>query len=167
MVIVAPDRQGHGIGKALMADLLREIGNRAILLNATTAGAPLYTALDAAAFGAPREAALREVLAAGRAMVIERAGAVAGFAASRPFGRGVVNGPVVARDEADACALVTALATPGEFVRVDVVGEAPSLVRMLTAAGLSCVDRVTPLRRGAWPKPGAARRFSLISQALG
>ena len=206
MVIVADDRQGRGIGKALMAAVLEEIADRAILLNATTAGAPLYRALgfaedgevaqyqgvfggipvavagvrgakptdwaamialDAASFGAERTATIAAVLAAGRAVVIAREGGIAGFAICRPFGRGVVIGPIVAESEADAAAMVGHLGTPGAFVRIDVVGPAPELVDRLIAAGLSCVDRVTPMRRGAWKATGAARRYSLISQARG
>ncbi len=205
MVIVAGDRQGRGIGKALMAAVLEEIGDRAILLNATTEGAPLYralgfigdgevvqyqgafipiaatapglrdatpadwpsiAALDAAAFGA-RRAAMDAVLAAGRAVVIARDGGIAGFAVCRPFGRGVVIGPIVAETEADAVAMVGALGEPGAFVRIDVVGEATTLVDYLARAGLSGVDRVTPMRRGDWTARALVRRFSLISQALG
>lgn len=45
LVIVAPDRQGAGIGRRLMSGLLSAIGPRTTLLNATDAGAPLYEKL--------------------------------------------------------------------------------------------------------------------------
>jgi GNAT superfamily N-acetyltransferase len=45
MVIVAKDRQGRGIGRKLMALELSDLEGRAILLNATRAGRPLYEAL--------------------------------------------------------------------------------------------------------------------------
>nr|WP_284507844.1 GNAT family N-acetyltransferase [Caballeronia sp. GACF4] len=45
MVIVAPDRQGHGIGRKLMELLLDALGSRVTLLHATPAGQPLYDKL--------------------------------------------------------------------------------------------------------------------------
>ena len=45
MFIVAPDRQGRGIGRLLMETVLAEIGPRQILLNATKEGLPLYAKL--------------------------------------------------------------------------------------------------------------------------
>ncbi len=45
MVIVAPGRQGAGIGRRLMDGLLEGIGHRTTLLNATRAGLPLYEKL--------------------------------------------------------------------------------------------------------------------------
>lgn len=44
-VIVANDRQGQGVGRLLMDAILDDIGDRAILLVATDAGAPLYRKL--------------------------------------------------------------------------------------------------------------------------
>lgn len=45
MVIVAPDRQGTGIGRRLMAALMPGLGGRGVQLHATEAGLPLYRAL--------------------------------------------------------------------------------------------------------------------------
>ena len=48
MMAVRPDAQGRGIGRALMQDVLARIGDRdtaSVLLDATPAGAPLYTSL--------------------------------------------------------------------------------------------------------------------------
>ena len=48
MMAVRPDAQGRGIGRALMQDVLAWIGDRgtaSVLLDATAAGAPLYTSL--------------------------------------------------------------------------------------------------------------------------
>ena len=42
MIIVAPERQGQGLGRRLMEGALAEIGPRSILLNATKEGMPLY-----------------------------------------------------------------------------------------------------------------------------
>ena len=45
MIIVAPDRQGQGIGRELMHRILEELGGRCIQLTATPAGQPLYEKL--------------------------------------------------------------------------------------------------------------------------
>lgn len=42
MVIVAPDRQGAGIGRTLMTAALAQLNGRTVMLNATDAGLPLY-----------------------------------------------------------------------------------------------------------------------------
>ena len=51
LVIVAPERQGAGIGRRMMTGLLEAIGPRTTLLIATDAGAPLYEKLGFAALG--------------------------------------------------------------------------------------------------------------------
>jgi len=45
MIIVSPQQQGKGIGRELMTRILRELGERCTLLNATAAGQPLYERL--------------------------------------------------------------------------------------------------------------------------
>jgi predicted N-acetyltransferase YhbS len=45
MIIVSPQQQGQGIGRELMTRILRELGDRCTLLNATAAGQPLYERL--------------------------------------------------------------------------------------------------------------------------
>lgn len=52
MVIVAPDRQGRGIGGELMKRALRDLTGRSVMLNATQAGQPLYEKLGFRAVGA-------------------------------------------------------------------------------------------------------------------
>lgn len=51
MVIVAPHRQGHGIGRKLMELLLDELGERTVILHATKEGRPLYEKLGFDAIG--------------------------------------------------------------------------------------------------------------------
>ncbi len=45
MIIVAPERQGQGLGRQLMDEALAGIGPRQIMLNATKEGMPLYAKL--------------------------------------------------------------------------------------------------------------------------
>jgi predicted N-acetyltransferase YhbS len=45
LVVVADSAQGHGIGRALTEGVLKILGERSVLLNATLAGAPLYRRL--------------------------------------------------------------------------------------------------------------------------
>ncbi|WP_145622076.1 GNAT family N-acetyltransferase [Nitrospirillum viridazoti] len=51
MVIVAEEKQGAGIGRQLMDAMMARLGDRAIVLNATTEGLPLYTRLGFTPFG--------------------------------------------------------------------------------------------------------------------
>ncbi|VVD70541.1 N-acetyltransferase GCN5 [Pandoraea eparura] len=51
MIIVAPEHQGKGIGRALMNLVLEVLGNRCTLLIATAAGQPLYERLGFVATG--------------------------------------------------------------------------------------------------------------------
>jgi GNAT superfamily N-acetyltransferase len=45
LVLVAPERQGRGIGRALMTALIADLEPRALMLNATAEGLPLYEKL--------------------------------------------------------------------------------------------------------------------------
>lgn len=45
MVLVAPECQGRGIGRALMTSLIADVGPRALMLNATAEGLALYEKL--------------------------------------------------------------------------------------------------------------------------
>lgn len=51
MVIVSPEQQGRGIGRALMERMLDQLGTRLTLLHATPAGQPLYEKLGFNAVG--------------------------------------------------------------------------------------------------------------------
>lgn len=213
LVLVAPDRQGRGIGRALMTALIADSGSRALMLHATAEGLELYgklgfvstgvvrqhqarfdeapilprmpdaavrravtadhaalRALDAASFGADRSALIDCLLANGEAWLVERAGRPAGFAILRPFGRGTVIGPIVAKDEHEAIALVASavVAAPSGVLRVDIDAEAEGLAGWLTAAGLPAIDTATIMLRGRWPEiRKGPRRYGLALQAWG
>jgi GNAT superfamily N-acetyltransferase len=55
LVLVAPERQGRGIGRALMKALIADSGSRALMLNATAQGLPLYEKLGFVSTGLVRQ----------------------------------------------------------------------------------------------------------------
>ncbi|MDP3257519.1 GNAT family N-acetyltransferase [Bosea sp. (in: a-proteobacteria)] len=151
------------------ADPILALVDGTTLRPAALADLPVLEQLDQAATGLPRGRLLRAVLEAGEGTVLMRGGEVAGFSMVRRFGRGLVIGPVVAADLADARALLAhgLQARQGQFVRVD-VDDGSSLAEMVMAAGLKPVDSVNSMVRGSLPRPaGPVRRYTLASQALG
>jgi GNAT superfamily N-acetyltransferase len=125
--------------------------------------------LDRAASGMDRRALIDALLAVGDLKVIDRAGRVSGYGCVRTWGRGVVVGPVVAADIADARALIAAfaLSRTGQFVRVD-VPEATGLSPWLDSIGLPRVNQVVAMTLGIplVPRAGASL-FALSNQSLG
>ena len=213
MVLVSPEHQGRGVGRAIMEALMQAAGPRALMLHATTEGMPLYAKLgfhpagivrqhqgrlipglallsaapkcvrravatdedaihllDERAFGAKRSALLTRLTHLGQTWVAEENKRLTGFALRRAFGRGEIIGPVVARNEEEAIALIAGAmsdAPPG-VLRIDVPGEAERLGSWLAAAGLAPIDTVAPMRRGPWPAVGGdTHRFALAFQAVG
>ncbi len=127
-------------------------------------------ALDASAYGADRHQALAALLSTSVGTLVERDGALVGFALCRPFGRGHVVGPIVAEDDAMAIALLSphVEAHQGEFLRVDTAQEQGAFGAFLESCGLTIFDTVTPMIRGRSHGPsGPARIFGLVNQALG
>ena len=126
-------------------------------------------ALASRAAGYPRDAVVVRLLEVSQGVVLDRGGAMLGFALVRRFGRGHVIGPVVAPDAKRAKVLIAHWIAhrPRAFVRVDV----PAAARLgpwLASAGLPEAERVASMVRGALPRPrGDARVFALASQALG
>ena len=55
LVLVAPDHQGRGIGRALMKALIADSGSRTLMLNATAEGLPLYEKLGFVSTGLVRQ----------------------------------------------------------------------------------------------------------------
>jgi hypothetical protein len=131
---------------------------------------PAIRALDASAFAAERGAVLGALLAVSSGTVLERGGAVAGFALCRAFGRGHVVGPVVAGSEADAVALIAphAAAHAGAFLRVDTREPDGPLRRYVETCGLSVHETVTTMAKGRdRPPAGPAHIYGLASQSFG
>jgi predicted N-acetyltransferase YhbS len=127
-------------------------------------------ALDKAAFGADRGILLSCLLEEGRAAVLREKGRAVAFAFCRPFGRGLVIGPVVARNPEEAKRLVTAhvSAHQNSFLRVDTATHT-GLAAWLSGLGLAEAGRGTVMYRGTPPRLSAAvpSTFALASQALG
>jgi GNAT superfamily N-acetyltransferase len=126
--------------------------------------------LDRSATGLPRDAALAALLQAGECVILERSGAVAGYALARRFGRGHLVGPVVAPDEANAGALIghRLARLAGAFVRIDIPADRPALSAWLTQAGLAPAGDGIVMRRGEAPSPdGEARAIARAHPAQG
>jgi GNAT superfamily N-acetyltransferase len=125
--------------------------------------------LDRAASGMDRRALIDGLFAVGDVKVIDRAGCVSGYGCARTWGRGVVIGPAVAADVADARALIAAFAAShiGQFVRID-VPDATGLSPWLDSIGLPRVNQVVAMTLGTPPALGAdASLFALSNQSLG
>lgn len=126
--------------------------------------------LDASAYGANRDRVIAALMGPSTGTVIERDGAIVGFALCRPFGRGHVVGPIVAEDDEMAIALLAphVQAHQGNFLRVDTAQEQGHFGAFLESCGMTIFDSVTPMIRGQHHSAlGAVRTFGLANQALG
>ena len=126
--------------------------------------------LDAHAYGAKRSRALTELLRLSQGMVAEVAGEVRGFALIRPFGRGMVIGPLVAEDEDTAIALAAKLieGEQGNFVRLDTPVKSDRFNAFLNDAGMALYDTVTEMYLGQQRRPeDGAQLFGLAAHSLG
>lgn len=129
-------------------------------------------ALDRAAYGHDRSALMQLLRERAKFAVIRDEGEVQAFGAIRPFGRGLVIGPVVARSDAEAKALIDFLLAhhEGKFVRVD-TDVSTGLADWLTGRGLAQTGGgITMRRAGAARKEESAglhRTYALVNQALG
>lgn len=126
-------------------------------------------ALDRAASGMDRAALLDALFPIADVLVVVRGGSITGYACARRWGRGVVIGPVVAPDMADAQALIATLGARhvGEFVRIDVT-LASGLSPWLESIGLPQVGDVVSMSLGEAPRsdPGMTL-YALSNQSLG
>ena len=126
-------------------------------------------ALDRTAAGMDRTALLDALDRISDVLVVDREGDVSGYACVRQWGRGVVIGPVVARDAADAQALISTLAARhvGTFVRIDVTA-ASGLGPWLATLGLPQVGQVVSMSLGPPPPTDPrATLYGLSNQSLG
>ena len=125
--------------------------------------------LDREATGWSRDEMLGRLIEVSDVHVLERDGCVRGYVVSRLFGRGHVVGPVVAKDAADARALILAALVPltGRFARID-TSSTSGLGDWLVALGLERVsEALTMVRGNPVPLRGPAQRFALANQSFG
>lgn len=140
------------------------------LAPAGRADLPALIAIDASALGYPRETLLQALVEAGEIVVLRRDGGIVGFSICRLFGAGRVVGPVIAHDEHDARRLIAVWLARhvGQPLRVDVPKEHSAIAAWLNDLGLARGGESPIMVRGDAPVPaGPARRFALVSQALG
>jgi len=123
---------------------------------------PDVLALDAAAFGAPRATLLRD-FAARMPQVAFVAEDGSGFALARDGARGPQVGPVVARDDATACALIAAArdALHDDAV-IDLPAARPDVAGWLTRHGATMQRPFTRMALGADP-PGDPMLFAALA----
>ncbi len=127
--------------------------------------------LDCAATGYDRSAVLLPLLDDQQTsgLVLIQKAESAGYALCRPFGCGMVIGPVVAGSEFGAKSLVANLLSnlKGKFVRLDLTDNGIDS-RWLAGSGLSEVDRVEVMVRATMPETGSKmQKFALIGHAFG
>lgn len=125
--------------------------------------------LDRAASGMERDALLGALKEVGDICVMERGGELVGYGCVRPWGRGVVIGPVIAKSVEDARALIASLALDhvGAFVRIDIT-DSSELGPWLQESGLPKVGEVTSMALGRPPESAPSTRlFALSNQSLG
>lgn len=126
-------------------------------------------AIDEVGSGMDRKRLLDALFGIADTVVVERGEEITGYGCVRRWGRGVVIGPVIARDQADARAIIAALAAAheGEFVRIDVTQQC-GLASWLVEIGLPEVGRVVSMSLGEPPQAGSgASLFALSNQSLG
>lgn len=126
--------------------------------------------LDRHAYGADRREVVDALLALSDGLVAERDGQVCAYALRRPFGKGVVIGPLVAENEAMAMQLAAPLIqrSEGVFTRLDLPFDSPRFGSLLAAAGMGVFDTVTEMALG---RPRRAdegpQLYGLASHSLG
>ena len=129
------------------------------------------SALDAEAYGVPRPAVLRAILAvASSAVVIETSDRITGYAIAWPGWDTTTVGPVVAASDEDAASLVAYLAAlePGHPLRVDVPHPRSHLRALLRSWGFVEVQTFPAMLLGARTLPGDRDRlFAISSLSLG
>jgi GNAT superfamily N-acetyltransferase len=129
-------------------------------------------AFDRAAYGHDRSALMKLLRESAKFAVIRDEDHTQAFAAIREFGRGLVIGPVVARNDNEAKALIDFLLAhhQGKFVRVD-TDVCTDIAQWLAGRGLVHAGGGIAMRRSVVTRkesrPAHHRTYALVSQALG
>lgn len=128
-------------------------------------------AYDAANFGVPRNAVLKEWLSlpASRALVFKREDRICGLGSARCCHSGIRIGPLQADDPEAAEALLDALLglAPGEPVSIDCPENNPEAARLMKKKGLVAGSATARIYRGEPPAGLPHRLYGLMSFALG
>ncbi|WP_455274164.1 GNAT family N-acetyltransferase [Rhizobium herbae] len=145
--------------------ILREIGRGDL---------PSLGKLDQEAYGADRTPLLSELLSHSKGLGIFRNDRIEAFSLCRPFGRGHLIGPVVAKSDGDAIAVIRPHVAEhaGRFLRLDTSQTDGPFSKFVDRSGLSVFDTVTTMRLGEQLVEAEDRNdhpgiFALASQALG
>ncbi|MDQ0324375.1 GNAT superfamily N-acetyltransferase [Rhodopseudomonas julia] len=128
-------------------------------------------ALDLEAIGMNRRSLLALLLREGDVWVRRHGSVLEGFVVLRKFGRGMLIGPLVARDDAIAQGLLRdgIARSAGGFLRFDLTAAGDGLAAIATEAGLKRISTGLAMTRpGAAPlrRTGPAKVYALASQAL-
>jgi len=128
------------------------------------------SALDRVACGLDRSELMSALRRTAQFAVIRERGEVSAFAGLRPFGRGLVIGPIGAASDQQAKDLIEFMLShhEGAFVRLD-TEQSNGLGPWLTERGLAHVGGGVPMLRGPRVEQAATpyRSFALVNQALG
>ena len=133
-------------------------------------------ALDAKAFGAGRDTLFKSLLPVSKGVVLVRGQGIEAFSLCRRFGRGALIGPVVARNAADAIAVMHPHVAEhaGQFLRLDTREDSGAFAQYVASTGMSVFDTVTTMSLGGrWMRETEndeglePKTWALASQAFG
>lgn len=138
----------------------------------TGADLPAIRTIDRLATGWDRDRLIDALAEQSRGMVLVRGDQVEGYALARPFGRGVVFGPVIANSEKDALSVLAPLIAmhSGCYGRIDTGSITGRVADFARQCGLEVVETVTRMSRDErWPfsSGDAPTQFALASHATG
>ncbi len=131
---------------------------------------PALLTIDKFAFGADRSEVLKVLLEMSEGRVALRNGEIVGYALMRPFGRGLVIGPVVAEQDRIAMQMIAPLvqANVGSFLRLDTPLQSEPFTGFLAAAGMGVYETVTEMRIGPHRRSGdGIQLFGLAAHSIG
>lgn len=133
---------------------------------------PAIAELDRLATGWDRRKLIDALVARSRGMVLRRSGKVEAFALMRPFGRGMVVGPIIAPSEEDALSVLQPLIADSKnsFVRLDIRDGNGQLAEFAKLSGLQLSETVTRMSLGKpWPFSAGSslKQWALASHATG
>ncbi|TPX17297.1 uncharacterized protein E0L32_012235 [Thyridium curvatum] len=128
-------------------------------------------ALDTAALGLDRTALMTKLIEEKPFVLVRDEHGLRGFASCRCFGRGVILGPIVARDDESFRTLLEASIArhQGRFLRVDLTDAASTGIALVKEAGLVGVGGGIAMTRPGSQRPSSAAGacvYALASQAF-